>query len=98
MAALTAPQLELLRRLGAGHTLYDCRDIPRFLDEVILLSRLGLVTIGNDGSPTVTVKGAAYQRVAEELSSFGPRSDLTPMESSLSLLLVATPDSPFAQA
>lgn len=98
MAALTASQLELLRRLCAGDSLYDCKDIPHFLEEIVLLSRLGLIDIGDDGSPTVTAQGAAYGDVAKEPSKFDPLENLIPLEPSPTLPLVATPDGPLPLA
>jgi hypothetical protein len=98
MAALTASQLELLRRLRAGDSLYDCKDIPHFLEEIVLLARLGLIAIHNDGSPTVTAQGAAYEHVAKGLSEFAPLADFAPLEAPPSLSQVATPDRPLPLA
>lgn len=94
MASLTAPQIEVLRRLDAGCSLYECNDVPRFLEEVIILSRLRVICINSDGSPDLTDAGRAYLRVCEETTGFAPlspelRQDLPP-----SLPLVAVPEGP----
>lgn len=83
MASLTASQIEIMRRLGAGESLYSCSDIPRFLEEIILLSRLRLVFIAKSGAPSLTDDGLAYLQEAEEITQptplgAEPRQELPP--------------------
>jgi hypothetical protein len=72
MASLTTPQIEILRRLNRGGSLHACSDIPRFLNEVIVLSRIGVLAIDMEGTPTVTRRGARYLAGLGEDGSFPP--------------------------
>jgi hypothetical protein len=72
MASLTSSQIEILRRLTAGQSLYSCSDIPHLLNEVICLSRIHLLAIDESGSPSVTELGSNYLSTVEDDSSFIP--------------------------
>lgn len=94
MAALTDSQLEVLRRLQRGRSLYSCNDIPHFLEEIVLLSRLRLISISTNGDPRLTDDGAAYLRVTEEISGFTRLDAGTSQSVPSSLPMVETPDGP----
>lgn len=94
MASLTDSQLEVLRRLQRGRSLYSCNGIPRFLEEIVLLSRLQLISISKSGDPSLTDDGAAYLRVTEEISGFARLDARTAQAVPSSLPMADTPDGP----